>query len=182
VAADPIRSQRLDLVSLDAAALTAFTDGERAAAAALPHVRLEPAWPDERDLAFLRMRLGQLIANAAIEEWSVRAIVLREPQPRMIGHVGFHGPPGVNGPGTPGALEIGYTVFPAYRGAGHATEAAGALVEWARSERGIRHFIASVSPDNAPSIAVIRKLGFTHVGEQWDDEDGHEQVYEARHN
>jgi RimJ/RimL family protein N-acetyltransferase len=38
--------------------------------------------------------------------------------------------------------------------------------------------IASVSPENAPSLAVIRKLGFEQTGEQWDEEDGLELVFE----
>lgn len=37
---------------------------------------------------------------------------------------------------------------------------------------------ASISPDNAASLAVIRPFGFERVGEQWDDEDGLELVFE----
>ena len=37
---------------------------------------------------------------------------------------------------------------------------------------------ATVSPDNAASLAVIRNGRFVHVGEQWDDEDGLELVFE----
>jgi hypothetical protein len=52
-----------------------------------------------------------------------------------------------------------------------------ALMAWAR-ERSIDHFIASVSPDNEPSLVLIRKLGFVQTGDQWDDEDGLELVFE----
>jgi RimJ/RimL family protein N-acetyltransferase len=180
MATDPIRSERLDLISLDAAILTAFTSDQPSNAASLLGAQLEPGWPDEHDLRFLRMRLHQVLSTPAIEEWSVRAVVLREPQPWMIGHVGFHGPPGVNGRGQGDAVEVGYTIFPDYRGAGYATEAVGALLDWAHGQRRIGHFIASIAPGNAPSIAVVRNLGFSHIGEQWDDEDGLEHVYEAR--
>ena len=37
---------------------------------------------------------------------------------------------------------------------------------------------ASISPDNVASLATLRPFGFTRVGEQWDDEDGLEIVYE----
>jgi RimJ/RimL family protein N-acetyltransferase len=40
--------------------------------------------------------------------------------------------------------------------------------------------VASTSPGNEPSLAVIRKLGFTQTGEAWDDEDGLELVFELQ--
>jgi RimJ/RimL family protein N-acetyltransferase len=96
----------------------------------------------------------------------------------MIGHIGFHGPRGVNGPQKPGALEVGYTVFEPFRRRGYATEAVEAILEWAREEHGVRHFIASVGPGNVPSLALVRRLGFRETGTQWDDEDGEELVFE----
>jgi RimJ/RimL family protein N-acetyltransferase len=36
---------------------------------------------------------------------------------------------------------------------------------------------ASISPDNAGSLATIAGLGFTKAGEQWDPEDGLELVF-----
>ena len=84
----------------------------------------------------------------------------------------------MNGPGADDAVEIGYTIFEPWRGRGYATEAARALMEWARAEHGIRRFIASVAPGNAPSLAIVRRLGFEQTGEQWDEEDGLELVWE----
>lgn len=136
-------------------------------------------WPDEHDAGFLRGRQAPMLVDPGLAQW-VRAVVMAGdgPVPVMVGHAGFHGPPGVNGAGAMDALEIGYTIFPAYRGRGYATEAAAALIEWAGREHGIRRFIASVAPDNAPSLAVVARLGFRQVGEQWDEEDGLELVYE----
>ena len=71
----------------------------------------------------------------------------------MVGHAGFHGPPGVNGPEKSGAVELGYTIFPDFRGRGLATEAARALMDWAEETHGIVHFIASIAPTNEPSLA-----------------------------
>ncbi len=42
---------------------------------------------------------------------------------------------------------------------------------------GVRKFVASISPDNAASQALIARLGFTQVGQVLDDEDGPEDVY-----
>jgi hypothetical protein len=36
----------------------------------------------------------------------------------------------------------------------------------------------TISPDNVASAGLVAQYGFTEVGEQWDDEDGLEIVYE----
>ena len=38
--------------------------------------------------------------------------------------------------------------------------------------------MASVSPDNQPSLNLIDQFGFERTGEQWDEEDGLEWVFE----
>lgn len=152
--------------------------GRHAEAAALIEATVPDEFPAAHDERWLRMRLEQMQRDPDVRQWLGRALVLRAPDRIMIGHAGFHGEPGVSGPGTPRALEIGYTVFPEYRGRGYATEAAATLMAWARRRHGIRHFIASVAPDNHASLAVVRKLGFVRTGEQWDEEDGLELVFE----
>ena len=42
----------------------------------------------------------------------------------------------------------------------------------------MRTLRATVSPDNAASLALIAQYPFVEVGEQWDDEDGLETIYE----
>ena len=96
----------------------------------------------------------------------------------MVGHAGFHGPPGVNGRDLPAALELAYTVFAAYRRRGYAREAVAALLDWARSARGIRHFLASIAPGNEPSTRVVTSIGSVDAGQRWDDEDVLELVFE----
>jgi ribosomal-protein-alanine N-acetyltransferase len=172
----PIRSPGLDLESMARVLLEALLVGHDEAEALLD-ASIPPGWPDEHDTRFLRLRLDQMRRDSDVQQWSVRALVLRDAGPVLIGHAGFHGEPGINGPGRKQALEVGYTVFPDHRGEGYATEAVVALLGWAR-DRGIDHFIASVAPDNQPSLAVVRKLGFVQTGEQWDDEDGLELVFE----
>jgi ribosomal-protein-alanine N-acetyltransferase len=162
---------------MTAAFVGALLSDRRPDAAALIGAELPDEWPDAHDERFLRLRLRQMERDPQLEQWLVRALVLRRSK-KMIGHAGFHGAPGVNGPRRLDALEIGYTVFPSFRRRGYATEAAAALMDWARDERGIRHFVASVAPSNDPSLAVVRKLGFVQTGEQWDSEDGLELVFE----
>jgi ribosomal-protein-alanine N-acetyltransferase len=171
----PIHTNRLALVPLSPSFLDALLDGRRVEAEAALGLELPPDWPDRHDLGFLRLRRDQARADQAREEWLPRAIGLDR---RMIGHIGFHGPPGVNGPQKPDALEVGYTVFEPFRRQGYATEAVVAILGWAQAEHGVRHFVASVGPWNDPSLALVQRLGFHQTGTQWDDEDGEELVFE----
>lgn len=157
--------------------MAALVSGLRHQAEAQLRAAIPPWWPDEHDLRFLRLRLEQATRDPGVSEWLVRGLVLRETGD-LVGHAGFHGPPGVNGLRSSDAVEIGYTVFPQYRGRGFASEAAGGLIRWAYEERGVRTFLASVAPGNDPSLAIVRKLGFEQVGEQWDEEDGLELVFQ----
>jgi [ribosomal protein S5]-alanine N-acetyltransferase len=175
--ADLVVSPRIELRLFDEALLRAFIERRFDEAARLLDAELEPQWPDEHDAAFLRMRLDDRSRDGDDGTWGVRAVVQQLPSRRMIGHAGFHGPPGVNALGLAGAVELGYTVFPGSRGMGYATEVAGSLMQWAHREHGIREFVASAAPSNAASLAVIRKLGFVFVREAHDDVDGVEHVY-----
>jgi RimJ/RimL family protein N-acetyltransferase len=38
------------------------------------------------------------------------------------------------------------------------------MLEWARQEHGVRHFISGIEPTNAPSLRVMEKLGFVPLG------------------
>jgi RimJ/RimL family protein N-acetyltransferase len=163
---------RLDLVLLTPV-LDDLVAGRRERATAAIGAAIPDWWPDEHDARFLRYRLTQASRDPAAGEWLVRAIVLRG-EGVVIGHAGFHGPPGVNALDEAGAVELGYTIFLPYRGRGYATEAVVELMRWAREERGVRAFVASVGPENEPSLAIVQKLGFSHVGEHWDEEDGRE--------
>jgi ribosomal-protein-alanine N-acetyltransferase len=138
---------------------------------------LPPAPIDAAVERFLSHRLGQLRQDPEVQRWLARAIVRREGERLMVGNVGFHGQPGVNAVSAADALEIGYGIQPEHRRQGYATEAVEGLIAWARAQ-GIAHFVASVAPDNAPSLAIIRKLGFVRTGEHIDPEDGLEHVFE----
>jgi ribosomal-protein-alanine N-acetyltransferase len=173
-----IASERLDLILLSPQAVEALLEGRRGDAEHELDAIIPAAWPDEHDAGFLRYRQRQLERTPQAEPWLVRAVILREPARAMIGHAGFHGQPGVNGKQDPDAVELGYRIFEPHRGRGYGTEAARALMDWAAEAQGIRRFIASVAPTNEPSLAIVRKLGFVQTGEQWDEEDGLELVFE----
>lgn len=172
----PIRAARLDLVSLSSAVVETVFDGRLEEAERQLGFRLPDGFPDDDLEGLLRLRLGQMQQRPESQAWLIRALVLRE-DGTMVGHAGFHGPPGTTGLDDSGKVEIGYTVFEPFRGRGYATEAALALMDWAAGE-GIHRFVFSIGPWNEPSLAIARKLGFVQTGEQWDEEDGLEHVYE----
>ncbi|HEX6871172.1 MAG TPA: GNAT family N-acetyltransferase, partial [Micromonosporaceae bacterium] len=67
-----------------------------------------------------------------------------------------------------GEVEVGWHLHPDSWGHGYATEAARGAIGKGFSD-GLREIYAVVRPDNAPSIAVCRRLGMTGLGrtERW---------------
>lgn len=61
--------------------------------------------------------------------------------------------------------DIGWSVLPEYARQGYAYEAASAVLEYARTVLGLKRILAFVSPENAPSIGLAKKLGlrFEHL-------------------
>ncbi len=169
---ETIATERLELVWLSPPLVEAILDGSRDDLG----FEVPNDWPDEHDRRFLAFRLRQMGDEPARGRWLVRGIVLTETR-ELIGHVGFHGPPGINSLKAPDAVEVGYTIFAEHRRQGYAGEAVRALLDWARTE-GIHRFVASVGPENEPSQKLVRRLGFVEVGRHWDDEDGEELEFE----
>jgi RimJ/RimL family protein N-acetyltransferase len=91
----------------------------------------------------------------------------------VVGYAGFHGPPD-----EAGMVEIGYTVDPQYRRQGFAKAILTALLERAAAEPAGRTVRATISPTNQASLATIAGFGFVENGEQWDEEDGLELIFE----
>ncbi len=54
----------------------------------------------------------------------------------------------------------------------------GELISYAANQPEVRTVRASVSPDNAGSLATIAPYGFIQVGEQMDEIDGLELIFE----
>ena len=135
-----------------------------------------PRWMPKQLAHFLEYRLGQLARDPTEREWLGRAMVLTDEAGKrhVLGSIGFHGRPDDNG-----RAEIGYGIDPRYRRQGLTTEAVRAMLDWAMSKHGITRFVASVAPTNRASLALIRRLGFQRVGEQMDEIDGLEYVFEA---
>ncbi|NLR63462.1 GNAT family N-acetyltransferase [Chitinophaga varians] len=124
----------------------------------------------------------QLAANTHYAPWSSRAIILTG-EMKAIGLIRFHAAPDLNASKEymKGAVEVGYQILAPYRRKGYAREAVTAAFDWARTYFHVNRFIASVSPDNLPSMNLVQSLGFTKVDEVMDEIDGMEYVYSCNY-
>jgi ribosomal-protein-alanine N-acetyltransferase len=170
-----IQTSRLDLIPFTADFMRASLAGDLPTAEILLGIPLSITWPEFPDT--LARRLKQLEADPSLEQWLLRAIVLRD-EHIMVGHIGFHEAPGPEHYRdiAPGAAEFGYTIYEPYRRRGYAREAALALMDWAHREHGVPRFVLTISPENAPSQALAIKLGFVRIGSHIDEVDGLEDI------
>jgi RimJ/RimL family protein N-acetyltransferase len=164
----PDLTTTVDLLMLRAPVLGALLDGDLQAASRAAGVELPPSFLD--DGALWGLRLGQLESDPASAPWLIRAIVA--PGGAVVGHGGYHGPPDERG-----MVEIGYAVDEPHRRRGYGRATLAGLLAYA-TDHGVGVARASVAPANDPSLALIRAFGFVHIGEQWDDMDGLELVFE----
>jgi [ribosomal protein S5]-alanine N-acetyltransferase len=109
--------------------------------------------PDSIDAIAMLVAAHQAMTGGIDENpaWWVHHIVVNG---FVVGDIGFHGPAGPDG-----AVEIGYTVVPAWRGCGVASRACGLIVEQAWQD-GAEIVIAETDDDNVASQAVLLRNGF----------------------
>ena len=120
----------------------------------------------------LRHRIPRIAADPEAAPYLLRMAVLRDAGV-VIGSAGFH-----DRPDAAGMIEIGLGIVPDFRGQGYAQELLHGMWAWVIDQPGVITLRYTVSPDNGPSQAIIRKLGFALVGEQIDEEDGPEDIFE----
>ena len=172
-----ISSKRLDLISMTPSFLRASLEQNVRQAERILGFALPEGWPEHTDVLSLRLR--QLEADATLQPWLLRGIVLRS-DAVVVGHIGFHTAPGAPylRQYSPAGVEFGFTIFPQYRRRGYAREASVALMRWAHEVHGVTSFVLSIRPDNKESQSLARSLGFTRIGSHLDEVDGWEDVLE----
>jgi RimJ/RimL family protein N-acetyltransferase len=75
--------------------------------------------------------------------------------PTLVGGGTFFGPPDGHG-----RVEMAFGVLPAFRGRGHATEMATALVDHALSQPSVDCIVAHARAADRPTLAVLLRCGF----------------------
>ncbi|BCJ48141.1 hypothetical protein GCM10010168_25010 [Actinoplanes ianthinogenes] len=156
-------------VKLPPAALAALVEGDLDAASQAAGTPLSQYLIDENWL--WRIRLEDITKNPEAAEWIARP-ALAEPEGIVVGHGGFHGPPDGDG-----VVEVAYSVDPGHRRQGYAKAMLRSLLDRADADPRVTAVRASIRPDNVGSRATIKGFGFKKIGEQWDPEDGLEDVY-----
>ena len=163
----------VEILQLSPEALHALAAGDLEAASrstplVLPAVFVAPDW-----IGTWRYRSTQVVEDPASAAW-ITGAVRDTASGQVVGKAGFHGPPDERG-----MVEVGYAVVPELRRRGYARAALEVLLARAAVEPGVTVVRASVRPDNTPSLGLVHQYGFVAVGEQWDEEDGLELVYEV---
>lgn len=117
--------------------------------------------PGEGTVAAATMTVAADTSGIYRPGWGLFAIVRAE-DGTAVGGTGFHGPP------EHGCVEIGYDVCASARGHGWATDAAQTLCQWALSQSEVTTVLATTTPDNAASQAVLKRVGFVRVADRGD--------------
>jgi RimJ/RimL family protein N-acetyltransferase len=171
--AGPRSASPVRIVHLPAAALRALADGDLQAANSASPVPLTPYFVSPEWQGTWRMRSEQVGQDPASAAW-VTGVIWDVQEQVAVGRAGYHGSPDDSG-----MVEIGSAVDPAYRRRGYARAALEALLQRAAREPQVKVVRVTISPDNTASNALAAQYGFAKVGEQWDEEDGLEIIYEV---
>ncbi len=120
----------------------------------------------------LPWRVPQVKSDPSLNIWFVRWIVLKE-SGEIIGSASFHG-----APNEAGMIEIGLGIEPAFQNDGYASEALMGMWSWVLDQPNVQTLRYTVSGANKPSMRIIEKFGFEHMGQQMDEIDGPEEIFE----
>ena len=91
----------------------------------------------------------------------------------IIGSAGFHDQPDENG-----MIEIGFGIVPDFHNRGFGKELLHGMWQMIVRDPRVKTLRYTVSKDNGPSMHIIDNLKFNLMGEQIDEEDGPELIFE----
>ena len=100
-------------------------------------------------------------------------LVLAIANGEIIGSAGFHDFPDANG-----MIEIGFGIVPERQRQGYGIELLHGMWRAISERSDVTILRYTVSPENEASMHIIKKLDFELIGEQMDEEDGLELIYE----
>lgn len=155
----PIRTERMELIPATVKLYLLDLHYREGLASAL-NASVPGDWPPEQITSEVMEEFLKLMRAGDRKVWNFYWLVRPEDcNPNvLIGSGGFLASAG-------GALELGYSVLPAYQQQGYATEAVHSMVEWAFSALRTERIIAYTYPHLTASIRVLEKNGFTFTGD-----------------
>ena len=125
--------------------------------------RVPPAWPLPDFAEILPATLKARRQKPGDALWS--GLIIHKADGKLIGDIGFF-----DGPDARGAVEFGYSIVPAYRRRGYATQAVRAMLDWAFAQPQVRRAVADCRADNIGSIRVLEKAGLRRLYTRPSDE------------
>lgn len=155
-------TERLELRAVSREICAVAPDDGLALARALG-TDVAPDWPPEHyDAGALAWLAAKLDAGEPTE-WLLYLVIWREASdgasPLVIGTAGYKGPPDAGG-----AVEVGYSILPAFQRRGYASEAVRALIARAFADPRVSRVCAETYPELAPSLRVMEKCGLVFAG------------------
>lgn len=153
---DPIRIANLELVPLTTQFVEAVVAGDVVTAGMEIGASVK-GWLTADPSHLVQLHLARLAAEAAGFPGLGRAIVRGVPRHArsVIGTIGFHGPPDEHG-----RLEASCRIQPVHQGQGFASEALGALLDWATERYGVTRFLVAVPSRQASLQPVAVEIAF----------------------
>ena len=167
-----ISTERLELHHIPAAGLISLFEEKSDLSAIAGRNFTNPHRNLLDDSGPLAWRVPQVKADASTNKWFVRFIVLTASR-EIIGSTSFHGVPDESG-----MMEIGIGIEEKFWGNGYAKESLLGMWLWVCTQPGVSILRYTVSPTNIASVKIIQGFGFSHIGQQIDEEDGPEDIYE----
>ncbi len=160
--------QRLPILETEHLRLVPFTLDlmkatltDKARLAQLCGARIPEDWP-QPDLAEALPAIAQDMEKYP-ERASWDGIIIHKADNTIIGDMGL-----MSGPNEEGIADVGYSIIPAYRNHGYATEMLRELLAWAFEEAGIKKITADCLETNTGSIRVLEKAGLHCIGHDKD--------------
>lgn len=167
------RGPQVRIIHLSGPVFDALAAGDLAGANAASPVPLSDYFAGPEWRSVWKMRSEQVRQDPGSAAW-VTGVIWDAAAQLAVGRAGYHGPPD-----PAGMVEIGYAVDPDHRRRGYARAALESLLRRAVDNPAVLTCRVSIRPDNTVSSDLASQYGFTAVGQQWDDEDGWEIIYEV---
>jgi len=148
------------MVPMTVELVEAVLDGRRNDTEAILGARMPAAWPGRALVAraFLT-RIEAVREDPEHRLWGDRVALSRDPSPRVLGSVVFHG-----GPDEGGSVEVAYGIEEESQRQGLGFEAVHASVAWALDEPRVRIVRAKTFAWHTASRRILEKCGFHMVG------------------
>jgi RimJ/RimL family protein N-acetyltransferase len=147
-----IQSARLCIRQLEAAEARALLQGK-----ADPERPWVAGYPLQGTLIAVEAFVRAVDNGASPGPYGVYQLV-RSSDGKVIGDIGFHGPPDQDG-----TVTVGYGLAASVRGQGYATEALRAVVGWALGRPEVARVEADTTHANLPSQRVMERAGMRLV-------------------